>query len=296
MSALKKLAMNSSKPLIMPITKALLKRFYTRNKSLSDVTGERVLVLAPHVDDETIGLGGTIQRHVQECHHVTCVYITDGASSVSNLPKEQLIAERKKEAEQVKGILGIHDLQYMDLPDGHVESNEKSQEQLKRILSEVSPDIIYLPIFVDCHRDHIATGRILADVLDSQEEWSLSVRLYEINCPIPPDDINCVIDISTVYAQKQKAIDVFKSQAIDFDGFDVLSKVKAQLLKNKNVRAVETFLELSVSDFVKQFKAIDKEGYKFDVIFKQVNKAVTLLWGIFQNYRQKVFIYKERLK
>ena len=88
---IKKTLMNAGEPVINPITKAVLKNHYQRNLSLAEPGSfQKVVVLAPHMDDETIGLGGTIRRHVESGAEVHCIFSTDGASSESDLPKEEL--------------------------------------------------------------------------------------------------------------------------------------------------------------------------------------------------------------
>lgn len=278
----------------MPINRIVLSRFYNRSKSLNELSGEKVLILAPHVDDETIGLGGTVLKHVANGHKVTCVYVTDGSKSVSSMAKEELVEERKKEAKKVQKLLGIEKLYFMNLPDGEVESTVDAQEVLKGIIQDVNPNVIYCPIFIDCHPDHISTGRILSDVL-KEVSYKGNIRLYEINCPIPPDIINYVIDITDVFQKKEKALGVFQSQAIDFDGFIELSKIKAQLQNNRQIKAVETFWQVTPKDFIQRFDCLDKERIQYQQYFKQVNKSATLVWGIKQNFQTKLEFYAKSI-
>src|SRR3954452_15113024 len=68
---------------------------------LSNPTGtDRVLVLAPHPDDETLGCGGTIFRHRRAGDALTVLIVTDGGSSrAGGLPREQMRLVRAREAE-----------------------------------------------------------------------------------------------------------------------------------------------------------------------------------------------------
>ena len=113
------------------LTKVMLKRLsraarpYLKSSGLLQVSGvynrsalvwepgaERVVVLAPHMDDETIGCGGTLALHAQRGANVTVVFMTDGrhgSSKLSTLPREQreqeqvrLIETRKCEARLAK--------------------------------------------------------------------------------------------------------------------------------------------------------------------------------------------------
>src|SRR5277367_2511320 len=82
-------------------------------RMIRSFTADPVLVLAPHMDDEVIGCGGTLHRHVQAGAHVTVIYLTDGRSGDPNLPAgqiAQMIEERKDESRRATKLLGISDL------------------------------------------------------------------------------------------------------------------------------------------------------------------------------------------
>ncbi|MFC4558006.1 PIG-L deacetylase family protein [Virgibacillus kekensis] len=292
----KSLLMNIMRPIVNPITSLVLKSYYQDNLELTDISAnKRVLILAPHMDDETIGLGGTIKKHKKYGADVYCVFVTDGASSVSDIEKEELSNIRKQEMTLVKDILGINHIYYMDLPDGNVKSNKESLAYLKDIIQEVNPDIIYTPPFVDAHKDHIATNKIVADTLEKLDK-KYSIRLYEVNCPLPKEKINIVVDVTEEYSDKVEAIEVFKSQVIAFDGFLFLNEIKKHMIQNKKSQKVETFLEVSSDQYINKMNQIWPIHENFPNQFKQVNRKVTLLWAIFKNIRYKRSLYKDVLK
>ncbi|WP_277679956.1 PIG-L deacetylase family protein [Gracilibacillus dipsosauri] len=289
----KQFIMTILRPINIPITNAILKRHYHRNMELSNTKGaKRVLVFAPHMDDETIGPGGVIRKHALEGAEVHCVFVTDGSNSVSNLSKEELIRARMQEMEEVKDILGIHDIKYLGLPDGNVTNNEESRKLFLEVIQSVQPDMVYCTSFVDAHPDHTETANILADILKENEELDCTLRLYEINCPIPPDFINCIVDISDTWKDKARAMDVFSSQAIAFDGFLTLNRLKANLLEEK-VHAVEVFVEPSRDQFIRHCEKLRSKKETFPTAFKQANRTDTLLWAIYHHLKYKLSLYEE---
>lgn len=292
----KRMLMKVIEPIILPLTRFVLKRHYRSTKNLSEIGNyKRILIMAPHVDDETIGAGATIRQHVENGAVVSVISITDGAKSSSNMSKEQLSSIRKKEMEEVKNILGITNVYYMNLPDGDVKSNQYSQEALMGIIKDFQPDLIYCTPYVDAHVDHVNTGHLLSDSL-KRLDYDCMIRLYEINCPVPPKDINCIIDISDTFQLKKRAISVFNSQAIAFDGFLELSLLKAELLNdNSSTKAVETFLEISSFAYIDQFDRLLQENYNYTKLFKQANRSITLLWAVYQNLKIKQEIYQKRV-
>ena len=51
---------------------------YTQHAAVCEPANGRIVVLAPHMDDETLGCGGTIARHVRAGAQVTVIFLTDG--------------------------------------------------------------------------------------------------------------------------------------------------------------------------------------------------------------------------
>lgn len=276
----------------------IINKYYRSDKALSQVERDQtVLVFAPHVDDETIGLGGTIKQHSLANCKVHCVFVTDGAQSVSEIPGDELSQIRKLEAERVAKILGIHKLYFMDLADGHVTTNKENIQLFIDYINEIKPDIIYLTPFIDAHPDHIETARLVESALNYQREKSIILRVYEINCAIPPEYINYIVDISDVYSDKIKALEQFKSQVIHFEGFIQLSKYKRNLVREKSqLIAVESFIQLTSEQLSKQKQLMKPYLGTYHEKFKQINREETLIWALFQGNRLKESLYKETLR
>ncbi|KHF39599.1 PIG-L deacetylase family protein [Halalkalibacter okhensis] len=288
---MKRTILKLARPIVLPLNEWFLSKYYKRQLPLTEIKAERILVLAPHVDDETIGLGGTILSLAEQGKDVHCIYITDGAKSVSTDSKEVLIQKRRKEARQVKDILGMTSISFFDEPDGQVTVHNEFVNQLIDYVNQFQPEIIFCPTFVDCHSDHVQTGMALASAL-REISYEGQVWCYEINCPIDPNSLNAVVDITKYQQKKEEAIDVFQSQAIDFDGFVYLSKVKTNLLKDpKEVQFVESFLVQSFDQFSKRAETLAQKNTSYSSLFKQVNKTETLLWGVYQNREKKKQLY-----
>ena len=69
------------------------------------------LVLTPHMDDEVIGMGGTIANLVKSGYQVVVVYLTDGAAAyegevLQGSETKQYFSKRKSEAGEALGVLG----------------------------------------------------------------------------------------------------------------------------------------------------------------------------------------------
>ncbi len=129
-----------------------------------DATGwATVVVVAPHPDDEVLGVGGLIRRFASIGSDVQVVAVTDGGAArpPSGWSGERLSRERVREAAAGCRALGVLPPLRLDVPDGAVAAHEDSvTEALTRILT---PDTYCLATWrSDGHPDHEASGRAAA--------------------------------------------------------------------------------------------------------------------------------------
>jgi N-acetylglucosamine malate deacetylase 1 len=175
--------------------------------------GGTIVVLAPHMDDEIFGCGGTLYKHACRGAEVTAVYLTTGMAG-GKMPehdtggKADLAAVRKQEARQAMQAIGIQAGIFLDVPDGHLEPNSKIQNELRNILNSIRPTLVYLPFFLEEHPDHRAAVDILFSA-SAVSNWQFDCCFYEIWTPLFP---NCIVDISNVIDIKKKAIECYHSQ------------------------------------------------------------------------------------
>jgi len=85
------------------------------------------LVLTPHMDDEVIGMGGTIANLVKSGYQVVVVYLTDGAAAyegevLQGSERQQYFLKRKSEAGEALGVLGCASdrLAFLKFPDARL--------------------------------------------------------------------------------------------------------------------------------------------------------------------------------
>jgi len=123
----------------------------------------KVLVIAPHPDDETLCCGGTIQIFKRKGYEIKVVIVTDGrygAPSEELKGKRELVEIRKREALNAIKELGVNEVEFLDFEDSKVsERVEEVEEVLLRFLRGV--DVVFSPIVFDSHPDHSAIGGII---------------------------------------------------------------------------------------------------------------------------------------
>jgi LmbE family N-acetylglucosaminyl deacetylase len=219
------------------LTKALLKRLsraarpYLQSSGLLQVSGvynhsamvwqpgaEKIVVLAPHMDDETIGCGGTLALHAQRGAQITVVFLTDGrngSSEVNTLYGEErerkqreLIELRITEARAALQRLGIGRMVCLDAEDGALDKCDRAAEQLRDVLLKHRPEIVYLPFYLEEHPDHRAASRVLLDAV-AGTPLQFQCMGYEVWTPLFP---NCLVRIDSTIDTKKQALQEYRSQ------------------------------------------------------------------------------------
>lgn len=116
----------------------------------------RVLVVACHPDDETLGAGGTIARHVMNGDSVQVCVLTDGVGARHNHS-----AQQKECAAKACAVLGVHDVVFCDLPDQRLDSLPLLDviHPLEACVADHRPDVVYTHFAEDANQDHRAAFR-----------------------------------------------------------------------------------------------------------------------------------------
>lgn len=187
--------------------------------------GERVLLLAPHPDDETIGCGGTLRKYVDAGARVRVVILTDGRQGDPKLRRlaegdpsrlrmeADLAARRRLEALAALDILGVEEREFLEARDGELsEAAGPVISKLARTLSQWRPDIVLLPFVTDRHVDHFAANRcFLEAIAQLKAGWTATLQClgYEIWSPIYA---NLYVDITATIDWKLRALNCYQSQ------------------------------------------------------------------------------------
>jgi len=171
--------------------------------------GNRIMVLAPHADDEVLGCGGTVYKHHLATDHITAVFMTNGSQGhvmAGGLKGQILIDTRENEARAAGEILGVTDSVFLRNPDGALEVCPATVQQLTDLFESRRPDLLYVPSPMETHRDHKATCLIAAHAVAACT-WPVEVYLYEVWAPVPA---NCAVVIDL--AHKVRAARAYRSQ------------------------------------------------------------------------------------
>lgn len=228
--------------------------------------GSRIVVLAPHMDDEVFGCGGALARAAAAGSTVHVVFLTDGSrgydpARVADLSesglsdfRRTLTETRKAEARRAGAILGFADPVFLDLPDGRAAEADGAAERLARVIGELSPDVVFLPFLTDPHPDHWAANRLFVEILDvSGIRHSVPCWAYEVWTPLVA---NTFVDVTDVMARKQEAMAVYRSQILDVDYPRAIASLNAyrSLAAGLSGGYVEAYLVETAAEYCSVFK------------------------------------------
>lgn len=122
---------------------------------------ERVLVVAPHADDEAMGCAGLMARLAARGCSIHVLYMAVDGFHHYGLERETTFEERKEEIEAVAGLLGAtYEIAYGN--KGLIEKldtlpRRELVDLFETTINEHRPDLLLLPYNVDYDQDHVAT-------------------------------------------------------------------------------------------------------------------------------------------
>ncbi len=124
------------------------------------------LILAPHADDEVLGLGGSIARWTKEGEKVVLAVLTGHGDEKHPLWPESMWEKIRLECREASRILGINEILFKNLPAACLDVTPawKINNIIFDLVAEVKPAEIYVPFEFDLHKDHagIAYGAYVA--------------------------------------------------------------------------------------------------------------------------------------
>lgn len=169
----------------------------------------RVLVVSPHPDDETLGCGGTLLKHLENNDEIYWLIVTRGDKSIG--VTEQFINERKSQIGIVcksYGFKKIFQLGFLATKLHLTDFNELILS-ISSIVNEVQPSIVYMNNRADVHTDHQIVARAMMSCTKSfRYPFIKKILMYE--CVSETEMIPQLVEnifIPNVYSDITKYID-----------------------------------------------------------------------------------------
>lgn len=182
----------------------------------------RVLAVAAHPDDESIGCSGTLALLADSGAEITVVFATNGEATIGAATDPAETGRRRAaEARAACRLLGVSDTRFLGHPDGRLPGlTGRVGAELGLLVAETLPEVLLVPWFLDGHPDHQALTTALghAGPLDGVEVWG-----YETWTPLPA---NRIVDVTRVIDRRRAALaaHVTAAQAFDLEAMGSLAR------------------------------------------------------------------------
>jgi len=196
---------------------------------------DKALIIAPHPDDEILGVGGTIARFKDEGSETYILICTKGYPPDF---KEEEVNKGREEALKAHKYLGIEETFFLDFPAASLDTVplKDINKGLLEVFEEIKPEIIFIPFIGDIHSDHqriflsslvvsrpfnlLKPKKVYAYETLSETNWNAS---YITSNFVP----NVFIDISKYIDRKLEAMKIYKSQLKEFPHERSIETIKA---------------------------------------------------------------------
>lgn len=206
----------------------------------------KILVFAPHNDDEVLGVGGTMTKFIQAGHSVSVCEITSG-------PRYDSI---QKEAKKAHDMLGVSDTFFLNFPVGKLRNLEQSElnKKISDIVRIVEPEVAYLPFSGDMHMDHRETVEsVMVALRPIHCKTIKEIYMYETlsetgwNLTQPDKSFipNAWVDITETFKNKIAAMNCYQSQICEYphprskEAMEALAKYRGATI---GVKYAESFM------------------------------------------------------
>ncbi len=220
---------------------------------------KRILVIAPHADDEFIGVGGTIVKEIKNESEVFVCVVTKGASPLFT---EAYANNIQLEAKKCHSEVGIKKTYFLDFPAVMLEEQHRYEvnNRILEVVKEVKPDEVYIPHYGDMQKDHQIVAEACMVALRPKYSFSPK-RIYsyetmsETGWNVPNSNNafipNRFVDISEQLEEKIRCLSIYESQLSSFpnarsvEAIVHLAKYRGSLM---TVQAAEAFMVIREID------------------------------------------------
>jgi len=133
----------------------------------------KILVVAAHPDDEVLGCGGTMARHIANGDTVQTIFLADGVNSRGENPEE--LQQRMEAANAAARVIGTLPPVFLQLPDNRLDSLDLLDivQKVEEYVFHISPEIVYTHSATDLNIDHRITHQAVLTACRPQPGFSV---------------------------------------------------------------------------------------------------------------------------
>lgn len=195
----------------------------------------RVLIIAPHPDDEIIGVGGTIAKRAKAGDEVYVCIVTKGKSPLFN---PDFIEQGRRECREADAKLGVKETIFLDFPAVMLETIPRYElnGKVAEVVQNIKPEEVYIPHSWYMQIDHqMVVDAAMVAVRPRGDDYPKRVYAYETlsetgwNIPNVTNEFIPTVyeNITDTYDVKMEAMSVFKSQLAPFPAARSVGAIEA---------------------------------------------------------------------
>lgn len=178
-----------------------------------------VLVISPHMDDETLGAGGTLLKLVHEGHDTHWLNISNVKESYGY--NKEYIDIRNKQKEKVANYFGFSSMTDLELEPTKLYQYDLNDmiDIISKQISKIEPELLILPFYNDVHSDHKNVFEWCLPVTKSfRYPYIKNILMMEIisetdfSVATPSFEPNYYVDISDYFEDKLKITNIYEDQ------------------------------------------------------------------------------------
>lgn len=207
-------------------------------------SSKRIVVVAPHPDDEILGPGGTLFKSIAGGAQVSCIYMTNGNAA----DEEELIAQ----SDAVASRWGYDSFRF-GFHSGNIPLTQQVISKFAEQIKKMNPGALFIPVLLDDHDDHRRVNHLLWKAYAQGFLSGIQIEIwgYGVYTPNWP---NVIVDVSDVAREKSEAIRMFKNQMRAYDWSHMalgLNAFNTRFLKKPSAdNYVETFFVTPLKDYM----------------------------------------------
>jgi LmbE family N-acetylglucosaminyl deacetylase len=145
-----------------------------------------ILIIASHPDDEILGCGGSIARHVEAGDTVHTLILGQGATSrcTSRASRQASMSVKRlqTQARKAADVLGVSSVSFGDLPDQRFDTLPLLEitQMIESHIRLVAPNVIYTQFVADLNLDHHIVARAVATATRPISRLAVRVLSFEV--------------------------------------------------------------------------------------------------------------------
>ena len=211
---------------------------------------KKYLFIGSHPDDIEFGCGGTVAKLASEGNEIVFVVVTNGDQGSLTIPQDELAKTRQDEAKKSANLLGVKNIEFLNLRDGLTWFKFEEKLQLISLIRKYKPDTVFTHARSDHHPDHEIVHKMTMDSIKTAAgPWFKEAKGgahqvsnvfgYEVWNPI--NQYQMSIDITPFFDKKDAALNKHKSQIQDYpytEAVKGLAQYRGSMVNGKGLAEV----------------------------------------------------------